>query len=138
MEEKYFVKKGDESGKLYKLFSSQYSDVDKKIKTYTSVGGGFDFTFLTDDEVEPAPTHLIVAARLRGDFDDKDVQCKIYEQRLAIQARQFQLEQEISEYRFKRQLTEQLEINKNFLSTIGLTQEQVNNQISQIQKGVVP
>lgn len=121
MEDKYFIKKGDESGKLYEHFSPQWSEKSKR--TYTSIGGGFDFNFFSDEEVEPAPTHLVVAARLKGDLDGKDIQFIIDEARMAIQARKFQVEQEYEDYRFKQQLLlEEFEFNRKY---------------SQIQKGIV-
>jgi hypothetical protein len=127
-QKEYFVLKDDSSGKLYTRFLSTEKDVQK---TYISVGGGFDFKIVADDEVEPAPTHLIVAARLKGDLYkkafhggikwNKDVAATAVKMKMNAEVQQIEFEQELKKFELNMQLQ-------------SFRQEVMN--YSQIQKGL--
>jgi hypothetical protein len=97
-QKEYFVLKGDSSGKLYTRFSLYYEYI------YTPIDEPFGFhsKSFCGDEMTPAPTHLIVAAQLRGDLDEKIV---IIDQRLAEQARQFGQQVAYQDFQHRMQIT---------------------------------
>lgn len=98
----YFVLKGDSSGKLYTRFPLSYEQYSSYIYNPIDEPFGFHSKIFCNDEMTPAPTHLIVAARLRGDLDEKIV---TIDQRLAEQARQFEQQVANQDFQHRMQIT---------------------------------